>query len=318
MSEQMDAGGEADFKPGVSQMQPAMLIIGFVGYALLGWIWGGSDYYNTFFAWGGWLWLIFLFILLYGAKIVENRSPKFVSNVIGTTISQPDPVIAVEAQGGYPRMGLYPLRTVRGLGIYEFSMTCRAYAWCPVALAYKIGQEEKGVNVFGNANFVRLREHSELAPHLLSAMRMMRRPAYNPEMTLYMAYYPLMVNSPTAEQIATYKKRFMDLGVDQQTFDVHVRQMLEQYACDLSMFRYKESLDKPEQMYQSIIKSQNAMIDTLKKDNRFFKSEISALHDLTRFARDIPKESSWRDRLPIPSNQQESEREEQDNRGGRR
>jgi len=313
-----ETGGEKEFKPAMAQMQSAVLIIAFIGYCLLGYVWGGQGYYNTFFAWGGWLWLVLLFLLLYGAKVVENRSPKFVSNVVGTTIAQPDPVITAEPQGGYPRMGLYPLRTVRGLGIYEFSMTCRAYAWCPVALGHKIGQEEKGVNVFGNANFVRLSEHSELAPHLLSAMRMMRRPAYNPEMTLYMAYFPLMVNEPTTEQIAEYRKRFMDLGINAQTFETHGRQMLEQYACELSIFRYKEPFDKPEKMLESIINSQNTLIDSLKKDNRFFKSEISALHDLTKFARDVSREPSWRDRLPIPSSEREPERQEPETRGGYR
>ena len=315
MPDQVEAGGEKDFKPAMAQMQSAMLIIAFIGYCLLGYVWGGHGWYNTFFAWGGWLWLVLLFVLLYGGKVVENRSPKFVSNVVGTTIASPHPIIELEPQGGWPRMGLFALRTVRGLGIYEYSMTCRAYCWMPSILANTIGQEEKGVNVFANAQLVRLSEHSELAPHLVDATRLMRRPAYNPEMPVYVAYFPLLVNDPTPEQLEEFKKEFEKLGVSREMFEPQIRGILERYACALSRFRYKD-FEKPEQMLQTIIKSQNTMIDQLKRDNRFYKSEITAVQSMTKYGRDITKEPTWRDRLPMP--EREPEREEPEQRGGYR
>jgi len=307
---EQEAGGETDYKPPMSQMQTPMLIIGFFGYCLLGWIWGGSGMYNTFFAWGGWLWLIFLFLLLYGAKVVENRSPKFVSLVVGTTIATPEPIVTTAPQAGWPAMGLFALRTVKGLGIIEFAMTCRAYAWIPLELAYKIGHEEKGVNVFANCHMMRLREHSELAPHLLDATRLIRKPPYNPEMTVYVGMYPLLTNELSPEQTEQVKRKFESIGIVREMYE-KIRPILETYAATLSKFRYGPEFTKPD-MLQNIIKGQASQIDALRKEIDLWKSDVTGLHDLQKFARETPRETSFMDRLPIPNRQEDRRQNDRD------
>jgi hypothetical protein len=69
-------------------------------------------------------------------------------------------------------------------------------------------------------------------------------------------------------------------------------------------------------MQQTIIKSQNSLIDQLKRDNKFFKSEISALHEMHRFSKDAAPERSWKDNIPMGSNDRQSDGNNQDNRGG--
>jgi hypothetical protein len=316
MADQVEAGGEKEYKPPMSQMQNAMLIIAFIGYCLLGYVWGGHGWYNTFFAWGGWLWLVLLFVLLYGGKVIENRSPKFSSNVVGTTIASPQPIITEEPQGGWPRMGLFALRTVRGLGIYEYSMTCRAYCWMPTDLAYTIGQEEKGVNVVANCYLRRLTEHSELPPHLLDSMKLMRRPVYNPDMPVYIGYFPLLVNELTAEQIEECKKEFEAIGISRELFEPQIKGILERYAAKLSRFRYSEKFQKPEEMLQSQIRSLNTLNDSLKKANKHYRTEMSAIFDLTKFSKELPSRPDWRERISsYGPGEREQEREEQENRG---
>jgi len=319
---EQEAGGETDFKPKMAQMQSAMLIIGFIGYCLLGWIWGGSGMYNTFFAWGGWLWLIFLFILLYGSKVIENRSPKFVSLVVGTTIATPDPIVTTEPQGGWPAMGLFALRTVKGLGIIEFAMSCRAYAWVPLDLAYKIGHEEKGVNVFANAHLKRLKEHSELAPHLLDATRLIRKPPYNPDMTVYVSMYPLLINELTPEQHEACKKELEAIGIPRDLYELvngkgGIRGIMERYAAKLSKFRYGPEFTKPD-MLQNVIKSQASQIDALRDEIDTWKSDVSALHDLSKYGKEPRQEPGFFDRLPGGNRQERPPQNNQDQEEGRR
>jgi len=316
MPDQVEAGGEKDYKPPMAQMQNAMLIIAFIGYCLLGYVWGGHGWYNTFFAWGGWLWLVLLFVLLYGAKVVENRSPKFVSLVVGTTIATPEPIVTTAPQGGWPAMGLFALRTVKGLGIIEFTMTCRAYAWIPLELAYKIGNEEKGVNVFANCHMMRLREHSELAPHLLDATRLIRKPAYNPEMTVYCGMYPLLTNELSPDQTEQVKKKFESIGIAREMYE-KIRPILETYAATLSKFRYGPEFTKPD-MLQNIIKSQDTQIDTLRKEIDTWKSDVSALHDLQKFARETRREPTIWERLPVASREERGPSDRREYEEGRR
>ena len=71
-------------------------------------------------------------------------------------------------------------------------------------------------------------------------------------------------------------------------------------------------------MQATIIKSLNSLVNQLKADNKFFKTEISALHQLHRFSKETPRETSWRDNLPMAPGQREREQEnDQENRGGR-
>lgn len=305
----------------MAQMQTAMLIIAFIGYCLLGYIWGGSGYYNTFFAWGGWLWLVFLFVLLYGAKVIENRSPKFVSLVVGTTIATPDPIVTTEPQGGWPAMGLFALRTVKGLGIIEYAMSCRAYAWVPLDLAYKIGQEEKGVNVFANAYLKRLKEHAELPPHLLDATRLIRKPPYNPDMTVYIGMYPLLVNDLTPEQHEACLKELETIGIPRDMYELKdgkggIRGIMERYAAKMSKFRYGPEFTKPD-MLQNIIKSQASQIDALRGEIDVWKSDVSALHDLAKYAREPKTEPGLFERttgMSPPGNRNQNNQQDDEGR----
>ena len=67
-------------------------------------------------------------------------------------------------------------------------------------------------------------------------------------------------------------------------------------------------------MQATIIKSQNSLIDQLKRDNKFYKSEITAIHELHRYSKDVIPEPTWRDRMPMGSSDNQSERNDQNNR----
>jgi len=239
----MDEGQkrEVEYKPKISQMQNAMIIIFAILYVFWCWAFSSRGFYNTGIYLGGWLWLGVFIMLKWGPAIIENRSPKGVSNKIGTTLASAEPVLVVPAQGTWPELGVWPAKTVRGLGVYAY-LTCRGYIICPTALAYIIGEQNRGVNVFWNCHLEFFPDHRELPPHVLQALKGMRRPRYNPEVPAFFNIRPLMVNDPTTEQVEKFKKQFEEIGIDRDSFDKNIRPILETYASDLSRFKYKEPL----------------------------------------------------------------------------
>ena len=316
---------EKEFRNPTSTMGNASLIIFFIGYYLVAYIWGGQGYCNTMLAYGGYVVLGAIVLFKFTPMLIGLRSPKFSSNKIGTTIATPDPITTTEPQGGYPEMALYPPGSVMAMEFFDIKMTTKALVWAPSALMYVLGEQDKGVNVVVNCHLEKLAEQSELAPHLLEATKRVTRIGYKQNLPIYTGLFPLLINEVSKERLEEYRKRFEDLGISREVFDgnletqiIGVRQILEQYAAETSKFRYGPEFMKPEQMLQTIIKSQASLISQLKGDNKFFKTEISALHQLHRVSREVTRETSWRDRLPIPSTEREPEHEEPESRGGYR
>jgi hypothetical protein len=324
MPDYQDDSEEKEYRNPTAVMQNASLVIFFIGFVIFGYVWSGSDNYNTFFAWGGWLWLGVITLFKFTPMLIGLRSPKFSSNKIGTTVATPDPITTVEPQGGYPEMALYPAGSVMAMEFFDIKMTTKALVWAPSSLVYVVGEQDKGVNVVVNCHLEKLAEHSELAPHLLEATNRVTRIGYKQNLPVYTGLFPLWINVLPVERLNEYRKRFADLGISKELFDgdrekqiIGVRQILDQYAAETSKFQYGPEFAKPELMQQTIIKSQASLISQLKSDNKFFKTEISALHELHRVSKEVTRETSWRDRLPIPS-EREPEREEPENRGGYR
>lgn len=311
---------EADYRPPLSQMQNAAIIIGFVAYVVYGWVWGGNGYYNNFFAWGGWLWLGIFMMFKWGPMVIALGSPKGVSNKIGTTIASAEPVLVIPPEGDYPEMGVWPAKTYRSLGVYAY-LTCAGYIICPTKLAYIIGEQNRGVNVFWNCRLRLISDHAELAPHIKTALRGMKRPPYVAEMPCYCGIYPLLVKDPTDENLEEYRTWFEGKGISRELFDgdpkkqiIGVRQKLDQYAADLSMFKYDEAVMHPGKMFESQIRSQNAHIDMLVKQNDFLKGQITAMQDLHRYGKEEEPERGWRDRIPFETGQGQPQQNNQDNR----
>ena len=316
---------EKEFRNPTNAMGNASLIIFFIGYYLVAYIWGGHGYHNTMLAYGGYVVLGLIIMFKFTPMLIGLRSPKFSSNKIGTTIATPDPITTVEPQGGYPEMALYPPGSVMAMEFFDIKMSTKALVWAPSALMYVLGEQDKGVNVVANCNLQKLAEQSELAPHLLEATKRVTRIGYKQNLPVYTGLFPLLINAISKERLEEYRKRFEDLGITREIFDgslekkiIGVRQILEQYAAETSKFRYGPEFTKPEQMLQTIITSQASLINQLKGDNKFFKSEITTLHQLHRVSKEVAAGASWRDRLPIPSGEREPEREEPEQRGGYR
>lgn len=225
----------------MSQMQNAVLIIGFILFVIVSKALPSYGWFNSWWAVGGWIWLALLLMLKWGPAIIENRSPKGISNKIGTTVASAEPVLVIPAQGPWPELGVWPARTVRGLGVYAY-LTCRGYVICPTALAYIIGEQNRGVNVFWNCHLEFFPDHRELPPHVLESLRGMRRPQYNPDIPAFFNIRPLMVNDPTPEEIEVFRKQFERLGVVRKAFDSDVLPILEIFASKLSKFKYREPL----------------------------------------------------------------------------
>lgn len=313
---------EKEYRNPAAAMQNASLIIFLIGYFLVAWVWGGHGYYNSMLAYGGYIVLGIILLFKFTPMVIGLRSPKFSSNKLGTTIATPDPITTVEPQGGYPEMALYPPGSVMAMEFFDIKMSTKALVWIPSSLAYVLGEQDRGVNVVINCHLQKLAEHSELAPHLFEATKRVTRLGYKQNLPVYTGLFPLLINKLSPDRLDEYRKRFMDLGISREAFDgdlekqvIGVRQILEQYASETSKFRYGEQFDKPEQMLQTVINSQASLINQLKSDNKFFKSEISALHELHRYSKETPREVTWRDRLPMAPSDREPEREEQENRG---
>jgi len=316
---------EKEFRNPATAMGNASMIIFFIGYYLVAYIWGGRGYCNTMLAYGGYVVLFVVVLFKFTPMLIGLRSPKFSSNKIGTTIATPDPITTVEPQGGYPEMALYPPGSVMAMEFFDIKMSTKALVWAPSALMYVLGEQDKGVNVVANCHLQKLAEQSELAPHLLEATKRVTRVGYKQSLPVYTGLFPLLINEVSKERLEEYRKRFEDLGISRELFDgslekqvIGVRQILEQYAAETSKFRYGPEFTKPEQMLQTIIKSQASLINQLKGDNKFFKTEITALHQLHRVSKEVTREPSWRERLPIPPGERETEHEEPESRGGYR
>jgi hypothetical protein len=325
MPEDEYADDEKEYRNPAVAMQNASLVIFLIGYFLVAWVWGGHGYYNSMLAYGGYVVLGIILLFKFTPMLIGLRSPKFSSNKIGSTIATPDPITTVEPQGGYPEMALYPPGSVMAMEFFDIKMSTKALVWMPSSLAYVLGEQDKGVNVVANCHLQKLAEQSELAPHLLEATKRVTRLGYKQNLPVYTGLFPLLINEISPGRLDEYRKRFMDLGISREVFEgnlekqvIGVRQILEQYAAETSKFRYGEEFSKPEQMLQTIIKSQASLINQLKGDNKFFKTEISALHALHRVSKEVSRETSWRDRLPIPPAEREPEREEPESRGGYR
>jgi hypothetical protein len=315
---------ETEFKSPATQMGNFLIVILFIGYCLLGYIWGGSGTYNSFFALGGWFWLIGIALFKFTPMLIGLRSPKFSSNKIGTTIATTSPLTRVEPQGGYPEMALYPAGSVMAMEFFDIKMTTKAMVWAPSSLVYVMGEQDRGVNVVVNCHLDKLADQSELAPHLAEATKRITRLGYKESLPIYVGLFPLLSNSIPEERLNEYRRRFEQYGVSREMFDgdlekkiIGVRQILEQYGAETSKFRYGVDFAKPEQMQGTIIKSQNSLIDQMKRDNKFLKSEITALHEMHRFSKDVTPEETWRDKIPMSGGQSNQNQNEQDNRGGR-
>lgn len=321
MPDYLEDPEEKEYRNPTAQMQNAVIVIFFVGYAIFGWVWGGHAYYNSFFAWGGWIFLAVIVLFKFTPMLIGLKSPKFSSNKIGTTIATPDPITTVEPQGGYPEMALYPAGSVMAMEFFDIKMTTKALVWAPSSLAYAVGEQEKGVNVVINCHLQKLAEQSELAPHLLEATNRITRIGYKQNLPVYVGLFPLLINVLPAERLNEYRLRFAQLGISSELFDgnpekqiIGVRQILDQYASETSKFRYGIEFTKPEQMQATIIKSQASLIAQLKSDNKFWKTEISALHQLNRYSKELSQEPSWRDKLPIGGGRDQAGDENEDQR----
>jgi len=311
---------EADYRPPLSQMQNAGLVIFFVAYVVYGWVWAGSGYFNNAFAWGGWLFLGIFMMFKWGPMVIALGSPKGVSNKIGTTIASAEPVLVIPPEGDYPEMGVWPAKTYRSLGVYAY-LTCAGYVICPTRLAYIIGEQNRGVNVFWNSRLRLITDHAELAPHIRTALRGMKRPPYVEAMPCYVGVYPLLVKDPTNEDLEEYRTWFERLGISRELFDgdpkkqiIGVRQKLEQYAADLSMFKYDEATMHPGKMFESQIKSLNAHNDVLVRQIDWLKDQLTSLQQMHKYGRDEEPERTWRDRIPFETGQGQQQQSDQNNR----
>lgn len=303
------------YKSKISGMRNALFIIGFIGYVLLAKVWATYGMYNTWYYVGGWGLAFLIGMFLLTPLIIANRSPKFSSTKIGGTIALPQPILTVPAQGGWPEMVMYDPGSVRGYGIENHRESAKGYVWLPWLLAIILGEGGRGVNVNANAKLVQLGEHCELAPHLYDAM--IKYPKYKAELPIWMGLFPELINNPTPEQLEYFKKRCEDYGIPRKVFEgtdgvVPFRVVLEEYASTLSKFRYPDLTLKSEQLWENVIRNQSAMVDRLKRDNAFFKSEITALQDLYKVRKELPPEPTWRDRLPFSQDSRQPEREESD------
>lgn len=315
MPDEDDAQGtRSEYRSRVTAMRNAMFIIGFIGFVLISQVWATYGWYNTWWYIGGWGLALLIGMFLLGPLIVANRSPKFSSAKMGGTIALPQPILTVPAQGGWPEMVMYDPGSVRGYGIEEHKVSAKGYVWLPGMMAIVLGEGGRGVNVNANCKLVQLSEHCELAPHLYDAMT--KYPRYKNDIPVWVGLFPELINSPTLEQLEYFKRRCEDFGVSRKMFEGSendkkpaFRAVLEEYASALSKFRYPE-MEKPEKMFDTISRSQNAMIEKLRKDNSFFKSEITALQDLYKVRKELPPERTWMDRLPMGGDQRQPEREE--------
>jgi hypothetical protein len=327
MPEDDNATTETEFKNPATQFGNFLIIILFVGYCLVGYIWGGSGQYNSFLALGGWFWLGGIALFKFTPMLIALRSPKFSSNKIGTTIATTAPLTRVEPQGGYPEMALYPAGSVMAMEFFDIKMTTKAMVWAPSSLVYVMGEQDRGVNVVVNCHLDKLADSSELAPHLAEATKRITRLGYKESLPIYVGLFPLLTNILPEERLNEYRRRFEERGISREQFDgdlekkvIGIRQILEQYAAETSKFRYGVDFNKPEQMQATIIKSQSSLIDQLKRDNKFYKTEITAIQSLTKYARDIPREETWKDKLPMGGSQRDQSQErdsQENNRGGR-
>jgi len=255
----MDEGQrrELEYRPPMSQMQNALLVIFAIAYVFWCFAFAGNGYYNSGWVIGGWLWLFIILLFKWGPTVIENRSPKGVSNKIGTTLASAEPVLVIPAQGTWPEFGVWPAKTVRGLGVYAY-LTCRGYIICPTKLAYVIGEQNRGVNVFWNCHLELFTDHRELPPHIRQALIGMRRPQYKPEIPAFFNIRPLMVNNPTPEQVEDYKKQFEELGFDRKMFDKSIKPILETYAATLSQFKYKAPITESGESLMEALKVADA------------------------------------------------------------
>lgn len=294
----MDEGQkrELDYKPPMSKMQNAVIIIGFFFYAFWCWAFSGKGYYNTGIYLGGWGWLFVFIIVKWGPAIIENRSPKGVSNKIGTTLASAEPVLVIPAQGTWPELGVWPAKTVRGLGVYAY-LTCRGYIICPTALAYIIGEQNRGVNVFWNCHLEFFPDHRELPPHVLQALRGMRRPQYNVDIPAFFNIRPLMVNDPTDEQIEEFRKQFENIGVTRGEFDKSIRPILETYASTLSKFQYKEPLTESGESLMQALRVADADNSRLRDSLEHWMDYATRMEDRMRGGAPAPPPSMM-ERIP--------------------
>lgn len=250
----MDEGQkrELDYKPPMSQMQNAVIVILFVAFVIASKVLPSYGWFNAWWAIGGWIWLGIFLTVKWGPQLIENRSPKGISNKIGTTVASAEPVLVIPAQGPWPELGVWPARTVRGLGVYAY-LTCRGYIVCPTALAYIVGEQNRGVNVFWNCHLEFFPDHRELPPHVLLALKGMRRPAYNSAIPAFFNIRPLLINNPTPEEKETFRREFEQLGIARDVFDQFVLPKMETFATKLSEFKYKEPLtDSGESLMQAL------------------------------------------------------------------
>lgn len=310
-------GTRSEYHSKVTSMRNALFVIGFLGYILISKVWATYGWYNTWYYIGGWGLAILIGMFLLGPLIVANRSPKFSSAKMGGTIALPQPILTVPAQGGWPEMVMYDPGSVRGYGIEEHRVSAKGYVWLPGMMAIVLGEGGRGVNVNANCKLVQLSEHCELAPHLYDVM--IKYPRYKPEIPIWVGLFPELINAPTPEQLEYFKRRCEDFGISRKVFEgaekiPAFRAVLEEYANALSKFRYPE-MEKPEKMFDTISRSQNAMVEKLRKDNSFFKSEITALQDLYKVRKEFPPEPKWTDRLPLSGGDRQPEREENGQRG---
>jgi hypothetical protein len=306
----MDEGQrrELEYRPPMGQLQNAALVILAIAYVFWCLTFAQDGYYNTGWVLGGWFWLFIILLFKWGPAIIENRSPKGVSNKIGTTLASAEPVVVIPAQGTWPELGVWPAKTVRGLGVYAY-LTCRGYIICPTKLAYIIGEQNRGVNVFWNCHLEFFPDHRELPPHVLQALKSMRRPQYKPEIPAFFNIRPLMVNNPTPEQIEDFRKQFESIGVVRETFDKSIKPILETYASTLSLFRYKEPLTETGESLMQALRVADADNSRLRSSLEHWMDYATRMEDRMRDDKPVPPPSLM-DRMPKMTGQGREDQEQ--------
>lgn len=196
--------------------------------------------------------------------IVKARSPKFVSNRHGDSISSNMPIMVIPAQDHYPELGIWPLGGVDALGV-KTNVGSTAYAIFPTELAYK-----RGKNLECNAWLESYVDHAELPPHALDSLRRMTK--YNPTLIVQFGVKPDLVNTMIEKDKDTFRRKIMDLGVSAEKFEEALG-VLESYAVKVSPFRYEKNLTDIDKHNELRIKNLDKKVQDLYKEVTWWQGQ---------------------------------------------
>ena len=270
-----------NYKPPISHMKTALWALWFIFLtAML--LWNQTETpADPWFTWGGWFTFIGIALFALTPLIVSRDSPKIISNKMGSTVASPQPILTIPAQSGHPAYGVWPAGSVKAWFVYEFATSTRAYVIAPLDLAYTVGEEGKGINVFINAHLSGYIDHTQLPPHILESLTTMKKPGYSPAMPILYGWWPLMTNPVEEKEYKEYKALFRALGVPAEKEEDALRIMF-MGSQKLTKFRYDDQLTNMEANLlrrEKIVNSENAdlreMIEYLKKENKDLYVRIS-------------------------------------------